>query len=524
VWHYAQGEAMTEFREHPRRWAVSEPNRPAIIMAGSSQVVTYGELDRRSNQAAHLFRKLGLKRGDHVAIIIENHPRFLEITWAAQNAGLYYTPISWRFRPDEIAFILRDCGTNVVLYTQQQAELMQALSKELPSMTYIAVDCTAPGHLDYEREIAAMPSTPIADESRGSDMVYSSGSTGRPKGIKQALPDLGVDGLSPMFRIYTERYGWGEDTVYLMSCPIYHSGPLRFSMAMQQVGATLLLMEKFDARESLRLCQRYRVTHAHWVPTMLVRIMKLPESERNAFDLSSVRMVIHGAAPCAPEVKEAMIEWLGPILEESYGGTEGNGLTMISSKEWLAHRGSVGRPFLGSIHILDDDGNELPPRQVGTVYFSGGPRFSYHNNPEKTAAAYDDKGRSTLGDMGYLDEDGYLYLTERKDHMVISGGVNVFPQEAENVLVSHPKVADAAVFGVPNEDMGQVLHAVVQPVEIAEAGPELERELIEHCRQNLASIKCPRTLSFKATLPRHDTGKIYIRLLKTEYMKEHGLT
>jgi len=309
---------------------------------------------------------------------------------------------------------------------------------------------------------------------------------------------------------------------YPMPCPIYHSGPLRFAMAMQQVCATLILMAKFDARESLTLVERHRVTHAHWVPTMLVRLLKLPAEERTRYDLSSVRIVIHGAAPCAPDVKRAMIDWVGPILEESYGGTEGNGLTMITSAEWLAHPGSVGRPFLGAIHILDDDGRELPPGEIGTVWFSGGPSFAYHNNPAKTEAAYDAAGRSTLGDIGYVDTGNYLYLTDRKDNMVISGGVNVFPQEAENRLIGHDRVADAAVFGVPDEDLGEVLHAVVQPLAMAEAGPELEQALIAWCRAGMATIKCPRTIGFSAALPRHDTGKIYTQLLKQAWLAERA--
>jgi fatty-acyl-CoA synthase len=508
---------VTTFRAHPRRWAVSEPDRVAIQMGGSGDTITYGALDARANRAAHLLRRIGLRRGDHLAILIENHPRFLEVAWGAQNAGLYFTPISWRFRLEEIAFILEDCGARALVFTAQQAELVAELRERLPDLAYIGIE-TDIGTIRYEEAMAALPDTPIADESRGSDMVYSSGSTGRPKGIKQALPSLGVDGLSAMFAIYAERYGWGEDTVYLMPAPIYHSGPLRFAMAMQQVGARLVLMEKFDAEQALALCETERVTHAHWVPTMLARLLKRPPEARARYDLSSVRIVVHGAAPCAPEIKHAMIDWLGPILEESYGGTEGNGLTMISSAEWLEHPGSVGRPFLGAVHIIDDDGHELGAGEIGTVFFSGGPRFAYHNNQAKTDAAHDVAGRSTLGDLGYLDADGYLFLTDRKDHMAISGGVNVFPQEAENALVAHPAVADAAVFGVPDDDMGEVLHAVVQPVDRASAGLALEAALIAHCRAKIATIKCPRSIAFADQLPRHDTGKIYTRLLKTDYL------
>jgi acyl-CoA synthetase (AMP-forming)/AMP-acid ligase II len=352
-------------------------------------------------------------------------------------------------------------------------------------------------------------------------MLYTSGSTGRPKGIKQVLAESGIDGLSRMFAIYAHRYGWGEDTVYLMPCPLYHSGPMRFAMAMQQVGATLVVMEAFEAEEALELVARYRVTHAHWVPTMLVRLLKLPEPAVRP-DRSSLRVIVHGAAPIAPDVKRAAIDRFGPILEESYGGTEGNGLTMITSSEWLAHPGSVGRPFLGAVHVLDDEGRELGVGETGTIWFSGGPAFAYHGNPAKTAEAYDASGRSTLGDIGHVDAQGYVYLTDRRSNMAISGGVNVFPQEAENRLVSHPAVADAAVFAVPDEDMGEVLHAVVQPLDERADTALLARELAAWCRAGLATIKCPRGWEFRAQLPRHDTGKIYTRHLKDEWLARNG--
>lgn len=513
----------TSLKQHPRHWAALDPDRPAVILGGCGVVVTYGELSERADRCAQLLRRLGLGRGDHVAMLIENHPRFLEIAWAAQNSGLYFTPISWRFQPEEIAFILEDCGARVLIASAMQMPTVQQLRLKLPGLRYLVIgDVSTAGVLSYERELATCPAVPVADESRGSDMVYSSGSTGRPKGVKQALPSAGIDGPSAMFRIYEGRYGWGPQTVYLLPAPLYHSGPLRFAMTMQNIGATLLVMERFDAREALALCERYRVTDAHFVPTMLVRILKLDAAERRQCDLTSVVRVIHGAAPCPPQIKRAMIDWLGPILEESYGGTEGNGLTMISSREWLAHPGSVGRAFMGAIHILDDEGRELPPGSQGTVYFSGGPRFEYHRNPAKTQEAHDLHGRSTLGDIGYLDEEGYLYLTDRRNNLVITGGVNVFPQEVENLLVTHPKVLDAAVFGLPDLEMGELIKAVVQLCDPGEASPDVAEELIEFCRAHLAHYKAPRSVDFRTQLPRHDTGKIYTRLLKEEYLLRPG--
>ena len=510
---------QTELTKHPRHWAARDPGRAAVIFGGSGEVITYGALEERANRCAQLMRRCGLRRGDHVAILIENHPRFLEIAWAAHNCGLYFTPISWRFQSDEIEFIVRDCGARVLFTTVAQAPLAATLRGRIAGLRCFVAGAARGEPDSYEEAIAGCPPLPVADESRGSDMVYSSGSTGRPKGVKQKLPEAGIDLPSAMFQVYERRYGWGPDTVYLLPAPLYHSGPLRFAMTMQHVGATLVVMERFDAARSLELCERYRVTDAHWVPTMLVRLLKLEPAERARHDLSSLRRVIHGAGPCPPEVKREMIAWLGPILEESYGGTEGNGLTMISSAEWLAHPGSVGRAFMGSIHILDEQGRELPVGETGLVYFAGGPKFEYHGNPGKTREAYDAQGRSTLGDIGHLDADGYLYLTDRRNNLIITGGVNVFPQEIENVLITHPAVIDVAVFGLPDVEMGETIQAVVQPRDMSAAGPELEAELSEWLRERLARYKVPRTIDFRAQLPRHDTGKIYTRLLKAEYLE-----
>lgn len=508
--------------KHPRHWASLDPERPAVIFAGSGVVIRYGELESRANRCAHLLRRLGLRRGDHVAILMENQPHFFEMVWASHNAGLYYTPISWRFHIDEIAFILADCAAQVLLCSQAQAGLLPILQQRLPALRCVVAGSVIGEASEYERALSDCPDKPIDTESRGSDMLYSSGSTGRPKGIKQTLPDAAIDKPSAMFQIYEQRFGWTPDTVYLMPAPLYHSGPLRFSMAMQHLGATLIVMERFDALQALEACVRYRVTDAHLVPTMLVRLLKLPESQRAGFDLSGLVRVVHGAGPIARETKQEAIAWLGPILEESYGGTEGNGMTLISTDEWLLHPGSVGRAFVGSIHILDEHGKERPVGETGIVYFSGGPRFQYHNDPERTRDAYDAQGRSTLGDIGYLDTAGYLYLTDRRNNLVITGGVNVFPQEIENVLITHPEVMDVAVFGVPDVEMGERLVAVVQPRDPAAAGPALAAELQQWVRSRLAGYKIPRRVDFRGELPRHDTGKIYTRLLKAEYLAAAG--
>jgi acyl-CoA synthetase (AMP-forming)/AMP-acid ligase II len=305
---------------------------------------------------------------------------------------------------------------------------------------------------------------------------------------------------------------------------MYHAAPLRFSLAFHRVGSTVVVMERFDAEQALALIEEHRVTHSQWVPTMFIRMLKLPAEVRQRYDVSSLQVAIHAAAPCPVAAKEQMIEWWGPVLHEYYAGTEGNGFVYCNSEQWLDHKGTVGQALMGEIHIVGEDGEELPAGEPGTVYFGGGAEFSYHNDPEKTAASRDPKGRgwTTLGDVGYLDEDGFLYLTDRKAYMIITGGVNVYPQEAENVLALHPKVADVAVFGVPNEDFGEEVKAVVEPIAIDDAGPELERELIAYCREHLADVKCPRTIDFRPELPRHPTGKLYKRLLKDEYWAGHG--
>jgi long-chain acyl-CoA synthetase len=503
---------------YPGEIAQKTPERAAYVMARSGHSVTFGELDARSNQAARALRELGLRKGDAIALCLENHPRFFELCWAAQRSGLQYTAISSRLTAPEVEYIVKDCGARVFVTSQRMREVADALSGPLAALdARLMMDGSAEDYESYESACSAQSTEPLPDECEGSDMLYSSGTTGRPKGVK--IPNLGLPIGSPtrLTTLMKLAYGANEEDVYLSPAPLYHATPLRFNMTMQRLGATCVLMEEFDARWALELIEQHRVTVSQWVPTMFVRMLKLPEEERGHHDLSSLRIAIHAAAPCPIPVKEQMIAWWGPVLYEYYAGTEANGFTSIDSEHWLAHKGSVGRPLTGEIHIVDDEGNELPPRQPGAVYFGGGGRFEYHNAPEKTAGSFSPDGWSTLGDIGYVDEEGYLYLTDRKANMIISGGVNVYPQEAENVLVTHPKVADVAVFGVPNEDFGEEVKAVVQPMEMADAGPELEQELIAFCRSQLADVKCPRSVDFEAELPRHPTGKLYKRLLKDRY-------
>ncbi len=503
---------------HPKVHAQTNPSKPAYIMAHSLETVTYQQLDERSNQTAHLFRRLGLKPGDCIAICMENNARFLEICWAAQRSGLYYACISSRLTAGEIDYIAGDSGAKLFVTSQAMAPVAMELVALMPGVTTrLMVDGAIEGYQSYESLRDAEPTAPIADETAGADMLYSSGTTGRPKGIKIALSGEAIDAPNPLLALTQFLYGFDDTITYLSPAPLYHAAPLRYCMAAQRLGGTVIVMEKFEPEEALALIERHKVTHSQWVPTMFVRMLKLPEANRLKYDVSSLKVAIHAAAPCPVPIKQAMMEWWGPVIYEYYAGTEGNGFCAISPEEWLERPGSVGKALLGVIHILDEDGTEQPPGEPGTIYFADGPQFEYHNAPEKTAESRTADGKSTLGDVGYVDAEGYLFLTDRKAHMIISGGVNIYPQEIENLLVTHDKVADVAVFGVPNEDFGEEVKAVVQPVSMADAGPDLEIELIAFCRAHLSSVKCPRSVDFLEELPRHPTGKLYKRLLRDQY-------
>jgi acyl-CoA synthetase (AMP-forming)/AMP-acid ligase II len=508
---------------YPAVYAEQKPDHPAVIMAGTGETVTFRELNERSNRFAHLLRDRGVQRGDHIAIFLENGPRYHEMCWGAQRAGIYYTTINYHLTVPEVEYIVNDCDARVLVTSSRLAPVATGLLDKMPNVhTRLVIDGPLDGYELFDDVVAAYPVTNIADESEGAAMLYSSGTTGKPKGIEPTLPEEAVGAYPGSVGLLLKVFFAGDESmVYLSPAPLYHSAPLHFTMSTHRLGGTTVVMERFDPHEALVAIERYKVTHSQWVPTMFVRTLKLPESERTGFDLSSHKVAIHAAAPCPVAIKEQMIDWWGPILYEYYAGTEGNGFTFIDANDWLKHKGSVGRSILGEIHILGDDGEELPTGEAGTIYFGNTTPPVYHNDPEKTQGAQNEKGWSTLWDMGYLDEEGYLYLTDRKAYMIISGGVNIYPQEAENVLVLHPKVVDCAVFGVPNTEFGEEVKAVVQPVDMADAGPELERELIAFCKEQLATFKCPKTVDFQAELPRLPTGKLYKRLLRDKYWEGH---
>ena len=508
---------------HPKIHAAATPDKPALIVAETGETVSYADLDRRSNRAAQLFRARGLGIGDTVAFFCDNIPNYYDLAWGAQRAGLFFVCISSKLTAPEAAYIIADSGARLVVASAALAYVAERLAPLIPDVARLMIGGEMPGWECWEPAVAAMPDARIADERAGVDMLYSSGTTGRPKGVRVALPEAEeVAAPTVLGMLAQQLYGLGPETIYLSPAPLYHAAPLRWSMTVQRLGGTVVMMAHFDPLAALAAIERYRADASQWVPTHFIRMLKLDESVRTRHDLSSLRAAIHAAAPCPIPIKRAMIDWWGPVLYEYYAGSEGNGLTTIDSEEWLAHPGSVGRAAYGVLHICGDDGEELPPGEEGLVYFEGGGQFAYHNDPGKTAEATNRHGWTTLGDVGRVDDEGWLYLTDRKSFMILSGGVNIYPQEIENRLVTHPRVADAAVIGAPDEEMGERVVAVVQPLDMAEATPAFAEELRLWCRAELSGVKTPSQIDFTGELPRHPTGKLYKRLLRDRYWGKEG--
>ena len=514
---------------YPAVYAASSPDRPAIIQASTGKVTTYGELHSAALRLANVLRAAGIQPGDHVALCMENHERYLEVIWGCHYAGTVYTACSSRLTKAELAYILNDCKAKAFITSKYKADQALEVAGEIPGVTLrLMLDGAVDGYDSFEKTVDPAPATELPDMVDGIDMLYSSGTTGMPKGVAKPFPGTPLGTAAGLGAPLTQGlYKFREGMVYLSPAPLYHAAPLRFNMSVHSHGGTTVVMEHFDAEDYLRFAEKYRATHTQLVPTMFIRMLKLDDDVRLKYDVSSIEVAIHAAAPCPVPTKKAMIEWWGPVIHEYYAGTEGNGFVYCNSEMWLAHPGTVGTAISGVVHICDEEGSELPRGESGTVFFEGGGTFEYHNDPEKTKNSRDPKGRgwSTLGDVGYLDEDNFLYLTDRKAFMIISGGVNIYPQEAENILVNHPKVVDVAIFGVPNDDFGEEVKAVVQPKEMpadADAAKALEKELIAYCREHLADIKCPRSVDFRPDLPRHPTGKLYKRLLKDEYWAAAG--
>ncbi|MDH2051882.1 AMP-binding protein [Achromobacter marplatensis] len=505
---------MSALEAHAREM----PDRIAYRMIPSGITVTWRELELRSRKCAAALLDAGLQAGDGIAVFLENHPRFFELLWAAHRVGLYYTTISRHLKREEARYIIENCDARVLFYSGCTQTETDVDSLDARGVLRVCMDGADAGAIQYEAWVGryaddvALPETP-----EGTDFLYSSGTTGLPKGIKRPLSVA-----NRYFRVGdSPSSAWkafDRDTVYLSTAPFYHAAPVRWNMAALRAGGSCVMMEKFDAAAALKAIAAYGVTHSQWVPTMFIRLLRLPEIERTRHDLSTLRYAVHAAAPCPADVKEAMIAWWGPILYEYYSGTELVGRTSLGSEEWLAHRGSVGRPEFGQAHIMSEDGlTELPAGQPGVIYFSGGGSFEYHKDPDKTRGVYNARGWATYGDIGYLDQDGYLYLTDRLSNMIVSGGVNIYPQEAENLLCTHPAVADVAVVGVPNDEFGEEVKAVVQLRDPGAASADLAQQLIAYCRERISPIKCPKSVDFSTDMPRTETGKLLKRLVKQRY-------
>jgi len=496
---------------YPGKYAIERADQPCFVMATSGEVVTYGEYERRTNRLAHLLRDQGLQRLDHYSIYMENNPRYLEMCGAGERSGLYYTCINSHLVADELAYIVNNSAARVLITSRAKLEVASQALKQCPNVVKLLV-------ADGDNEIDSFPDTPIPDEWLGTPMLYSSGTTGQPKGILRPLPENPPAKPLPLYDFLDKLWHYRDGMTYLSPAPLYHSAPQAAVCLAIRHGGTVIIMEKFDPEAYLALVEKHRVTHSQLVPTMFSRMLELPQAARRRHDLSSLEIAIHAAAPCPVQVKEEMIRWWGPIIHEYYGATEGLGFTACDSAEWLAHRGTVGKVLLGDLHILDADMRPCAAGTPGTIWFKTATPFEYFNEPKKTAAARSPDGSmSTVGDVGYVDADRFLYLTDRATFMIISGGVNIYPQECENLLITHPKVADAAVFGVPNADLGEEVKAVVQAMPGAQPGPDLERELLAFCGEHLARFKCPRSVDFEAELPRLPTGKLYKRLLRDRY-------
>jgi long-chain acyl-CoA synthetase len=510
---------------YARQHAEQHPDQPAIIMAATGETVTYGEYEARCNRAAHLLRAAGLQRGDHIAVLMENSPQLLEIEGAAERTGLYFTLINTYLAPDEVAYIVGNSRARVLFTSTACREVAVAAAAICPLVEQKLVtgpDDPPAGWESYDAEVAGYPGSPVSDETLGTAMFYSSGTTGQPKGILRGLPEIAPSEPLPVMVFVRNMFGFREGMTYLNPAPLYHSAPQASVSASLRLGATTVVMEHFDAQQWLAMVERHKVTHCQMVPVMFSRLLRLPEEVRVRYDTSSLECIVHAAAPCPVHVKQAMIDWLGPIITEYYGATEANGFTFCDSAQWLAHPGTVGRPILGELLILDDDGRECATGVDGTIWFRGATAFEYFHDAAKTAESRTSDGlTSTVGDVGHVDEEGYLYLTDRRTYMIISGGVNIYPQETENLLSGHPAVLDVAVIGVPNDDLGEEVKAVVLLADPASAGPELASELIDYCRKRLTHFKCPKTVDFVPELPRSATGKLYKRLLRDEYWKGH---
>jgi long-chain acyl-CoA synthetase len=501
--------------------ATDNPHKPAVIMAGSGETLAYRDLVDGMNRLARVLRSR-CEIGDRVAMLMENERDYFTVAWGVRRAGLRGVPVNWHLTPAEVAYMVDNSDAVALIVSAGLIDVAEEVRK---SNDHLAI-CLTNGEEtaafgSLQDAMAASSPEPLESVSEGNLMFYSSGTTGYPKAIKRPLPAAPFGTLSNWELLMQHQYGVTEETVLLIPGPIYHAAPMGWSQGCQAIGGTVVPLERFDAEVALAAIARYGVTHALFVPTHFVRMLNLPEAVRARYDVSSLRRVVHSAAPCPPHVKRAMIEWFGPIIDEYYSATEAAGFTVVDSETWLRKPGTVGRPLSGIPHILDEDGRELPVGETGAVYFEGVDSFEYHGDPGKTSEFFNDRGWGCNGDMGWLDEDGYLFLADRRSHMIISGGVNIYPQESENVLFEHPAVADVAVIGVPNDEYGEEVKAVVElRPEGGGGSDDLAEELMTFCLARLAHYKCPKSIDFVEELPRTPTGKVRKRDIRQAYWAE----
>jgi long-chain acyl-CoA synthetase len=502
--------------------ASRHPEKPAVVMAETGDRLSYATLHARS---ARLARRLAdrLAQGEVIAVLLGNRSEYVEVCFGARRAGLYYVPVGTHLTAGEVSYILRDSGAKLLFTESRHAPLLAAVDADVrQSIEVVDVDMDVagqgssdPANYRYMVDDGIIPALP--DRAMGLDFAYSSGTTGKPKGIKHALTGDRQLEQSTRSAGWVAFFNLNDDSVYLSPAPLYHAAPLRFSLRCVANGGTVVVLRKFDPAAALAAIATHRVTHSQWVPTMFIRLLGLPQAVREAHDLSSHRMALHAAAPCPVDIKHRMLGWWGPIVWEYYTGSERAGATVISPQEWQCKPGSVGKAVQGTLYIVDDVGVPQAAGAEGLVCFEGGPRFQYHNDPAKTAEAHTAQGWATFGDIGRVDADGYLYLTDRRANMIISGGVNIYPQEAENALLEHPLVRDAAVIGVPHPEFGEEVKAVIELHDPQAASPEIALQLISHCRARLSAIKCPRSVDFATDLPRTETGKLLKRLVRDQY-------
>ena len=502
---------------HPINHAAARPDHAAIINASTGESLSYGELDGFANRMARWLRGQGVERRTSVGLLLENRPLYLQVVWSTQRIGAMLVPVSTRLTAPEIAYILADAECSLLLTSCRFAGIVEELRRIAPDLTIVDVDDEA-----FVRDVGSRSSDMIDDPVPGQYMLYSSGTTGHPKGIVPAPPPSeDITAPNPLVGLATMGVGMPADgtMVYLSPAPLYHAAPLGWCTTVHRLGGTVVIMEKFTPEDALAAIEKYGVTDSQWVPTHFVRMLKLPEEERTRYDLSSHARAIHAAAPCPVPIKQAMIDWWGPIIQEYYAGSEGIGFSLVKSEEWLSKPGTVGRMLYGKTHVCAPDGSELPAGETGLLFFENETLPTYHKDPDKTAEAMHPQGWMTLGDIGHVDEDGFIFLTDRKSHMIISGGVNIYPQEIENLLVSHPQVLDAAVIGAPDPDLGERVVAVIQPIDMKIAGEAFEQTLCDYLEPQLSRVKMPKQFDFRPELPREANGKLYKRELRDEYAK-----